>query len=99
MILDSDSSAGDVTDRHRLIATMLGRLEMDVDECIAAYTNLMKRIFEKQPKRNPIKGLFGSIEPRFDANTLEDAIKEVITNSGPDPTDCFYDQTKCGCRV
>lgn len=30
----------------RLIAIMLGRLEMDVDECVTAYIRLMKTVFE-----------------------------------------------------
>ncbi|OCL06097.1 hypothetical protein AOQ84DRAFT_411881 [Glonium stellatum] len=38
----------DAIDVGRLIAIMLGRLEMDVDECIAAYTGLMKTVFEKR---------------------------------------------------
>lgn len=31
-----------------LIAIMLGRLEMDVDECIAAYIRLNEEIFRKR---------------------------------------------------
>jgi hypothetical protein len=37
----------------RLIAIMLGRLEMDVDECITAYTGLMKNVFETQNSWRP----------------------------------------------
>jgi hypothetical protein len=29
----------------RLIAIMLGRLEMDVDECISAYNTLIRAVF------------------------------------------------------
>lgn len=32
--------------RARLIAIMLGRLKMDVEECIQAYVNLPKEVFE-----------------------------------------------------
>jgi hypothetical protein len=77
---------------------MLGRLEMDVDECIAAYVRLMKTIFEK-PSKWSLYSLFGKIESRFDARKLEEAINQVISSCGVDPTDRFNDQTGRGCRV
>ncbi|KAK4919928.1 hypothetical protein LTR49_012526 [Elasticomyces elasticus] len=44
-----------------LIAIMLGRLEMDVDECIQAYTNMMKGIFERS---EPAKtATFSNVSP------------------------------------
>ncbi|KAJ5597686.1 phospholipase patatin family protein [Penicillium hordei] len=62
------------TNTGGLIAIMLGRLEMVVDECIMAYINLIKMIF-------------GKIKSRFDASKLEGAINEVINNCGAKPTD------------
>src|SRR4029077_17082567 len=35
----------------RLVAIMLGRLEMDVDECISAYNKLIKAVFEEKSSR------------------------------------------------
>ncbi|CAG8001826.1 unnamed protein product [Penicillium nalgiovense] len=81
-----------------LIAIMLGRLEMDVDECIMAYVKLMKMIFDKPSKRS-VSSIFGQIKPQFDANKLEGAINEVINNCGAKPTDLFNDQADRGCRV
>jgi hypothetical protein len=77
---------------------MLGRLEMDVEECIAAYTGLMKTIFEKKSSRIPAS-LTGRIKPRFDAAKLESAIKEVVISHGAKETDLFNDGVKRGCRV
>lgn len=77
---------------------MLGRLEMDVDECIAAYIKLMKIIFDKPSKRG-LSSIIGKIKPQFDATKLESAINEVITSSGSKPTDPFDDQVDRGCRV
>ncbi|PYH40041.1 phospholipase, patatin family protein, partial [Aspergillus saccharolyticus JOP 1030-1] len=82
-----------------LIAIMLGRLEMDVDECIAAYIQLMKKIFRKPARWNLAASIFGNIEPRFDASKLEEAINQVISSRGANPTDLFNNQTKRGCRV
>ncbi|KAJ5970810.1 FabD/lysophospholipase-like protein [Penicillium vulpinum] len=81
-----------------LIAIMLGRLEMDVDECIAAYIKLMKMIFDK-PSKPGLLGIFGKIKPVFDAKKLEDAINEVINDCGAKPTDLFNDEAGWGCRV
>lgn len=78
---------------------MLGRLEMDVDECITAYTKLMQMIFQNPSKRKLIASLFGKIESRFDSKKLESAIQEVITSHGASPTDLFNDQVDRGCRV
>lgn len=78
-----------MADRRRLIAIMLGRLEMNVDKCIAAYIKLMRNIFEKPSKWNLAAGLFGKIELRFDASQLEGAINEVISTCGTNPTNCF----------
>lgn len=54
-----------------IIALMLGRLRMSVQECIDEYTTLSKRIFRK--KRTP-----GSSKPTFYAEELEKVLKETI---------------------
>jgi hypothetical protein len=77
---------------------MLGRLEMDVDECITAYTGLMKTVFERKSSRFPAS-LTGKIKSRFDGTRLETAIKEVITDHGAKETDLFNDGIERGCRV
>ncbi|GFG21196.1 putative Podospora anserina S mat genomic DNA chromosome 6, supercontig 2, partial [Aspergillus udagawae] len=82
-----------------LIAIMLGRLEMDVDDCIRAYVKLMKKIFEKSSKWNLPASLFSKIEPRFDASKIEGAINDVVRGCGASPTDLFNDQAERGCRV
>lgn len=79
-----------MADRYKLIAIMLGRLEMDVDDCIMAYIKLMKIISKKAPERANLS-VFGKNEPLFDANTLESVINEVISNNGAKPTDLFND--------
>jgi hypothetical protein len=82
----------------RLIAIMLGRLEMDVDECIIAYTELMRTIFEKKSSRFPA-GWTGNIKSRFDTTKLEAAIREVVTSRGAKETDLFDDGVERGCRT
>jgi len=66
-----------------LIAVMLGRLRMSLDECEDAYTKMSERIFK--PKRSS-HNYFGRSSDflgatgRFDSAELEDAIKEIIVH-------------------
>ncbi len=62
-----------------LIAVMLGRLRMTVDECIAAYTSLSDKVFEKKSHRVNIRG---KLQGRFDAGELERAIKQILRARG-----------------
>ncbi|THX07920.1 hypothetical protein D6D18_02065, partial [Aureobasidium pullulans] len=67
--------------RYRLIAIMLGRLEMDVDECIEEYVELMATVFGARARRIPISWR-GKIKPRFDSKNLENAVKQVLIRKG-----------------
>jgi hypothetical protein len=60
---------------------MLGRLEMSVEECIDAYTKLMKQIFEKKDNRLYMS-VFGRVKPRFSSKALEAAIVQVLKDRG-----------------
>jgi len=77
---------------------MLGRLEMDVDKCITAYTELMKTVFETKRSWFPASWT-GNIKSRFDTVKLETAIKKLITSHGAKETDLFKDGVERGCRV
>jgi hypothetical protein len=57
----------------RLIAIMLGRLEMDVGDCISTSTNLMKAVFEKSSWL-PV-GWMGKTNAQFDSKRLKSAIE------------------------
>ncbi|KJZ69480.1 hypothetical protein HIM_11122 [Hirsutella minnesotensis 3608] len=81
-----------------LIAVMLGRLEMDVDECISAYSELMEAVFNERLRRIPID-LRGRVEPRFDSIRLKDAIEAVISRKGMSTTDLLNDGQDRGCKV
>ncbi|OBT93612.2 hypothetical protein VE01_08085 [Pseudogymnoascus verrucosus] len=81
-----------------LIAIMLGRLEMDVDECITAYSNLAAAIFSEKISQVPVN-IKGKIKPRFDSAKLESAIRKAVAQSGVSETDLFNDGTERGCRT
>ncbi|KAG9241081.1 hypothetical protein BJ878DRAFT_570482 [Calycina marina] len=62
-----------------LIAIMLGRLRMSIDDCIDAYLYLSDRIFQKKRHRVTVKG---DIQGRFDSDELVRAVKEVVQAQG-----------------
>ncbi|RPA76722.1 hypothetical protein BJ508DRAFT_330870 [Ascobolus immersus RN42] len=61
-----------------IIAIMLGRLEMDVEECIEAYTTLMNGIFKKRSLRAVFALLRGKVKGRFSSTHLEEAIQKIL---------------------
>lgn len=52
---------------------MLGRLEMDVDKCIDAYSDLAATVFGEKLRSIPFS-FKGDITARFDSKKLESAI-------------------------
>ena len=75
---------------------MLGRLKMDVDECIDAYNKLSSQAFTR-------KALFpidkhGNIKERFDSKQLELALKGAVMDRGYDQ-DTLLKDPDTSCRV
>ena len=77
---------------------MLGRLEMNVDECITAYSKLMKAVFEEKSRWLPISWKV-KVTAQFDSKKLKSAVEEVINNAGSPATDAFNDGKNRGCRT
>lgn len=77
---------------------MLGRLEMDVDDCILAYSELMKAVFDEKSRRLPINWA-GRTKAQFDSKKLKNAIEEVISRYNASKADLFNDGELRGCRV
>jgi hypothetical protein len=65
----------------RIIATMLGRLGMTVDECIRAYENVGQAAFTPKRTRLPIAPPKGA----FSAKALEVAVKKVVRDNCTEP--------------
>lgn len=79
-----------------LIAIMLGRLQMTVDECIEAYTSLSDRVFEKKAHRVKLNG---RLQGRFDAAELERAVKQILVGRGFDQDMLLKDSSGAPCKV
>ncbi|KAG9514048.1 phospholipase, patatin family protein, partial [Aureobasidium melanogenum] len=75
-----------------LIAIMLGRLEMSVDECIVANSDLTETVFGQKLSRIPVD-LKGKVEAQFDSVQLASAINNTIAQCSASGTDLFDDGT------
>jgi hypothetical protein len=67
----------------RILAIMLGRLRMTIDECEAAYLKLSEKIFNHKRAAGNLWGRskdFLQANRRFDSKVLEASIKETITS-------------------
>lgn len=98
-----ESSPNSLTDekltQDRIIAIMLGQLEMDVDECISAYIKLMRTVFADMLHSARPGISAGNVRPRFDSEVLRAAIATVIESKGRSPEDLFTHGETSGCRV
>ena len=60
-----------------MIAIMLGRLSMDVEECIAAYEQLADRVFG-HPRRFHIRKPPWIPRDKYNHKNLEDVLKDIV---------------------
>jgi len=75
-----------------LIAIMLGRLHMSVDECIAEYKKLSPDIFTKIHHRVKLRD--GTIRGRFNDEALKKGIQNLLIKLGVDPEALFKEDDK-----
>jgi hypothetical protein len=75
---------------------MLGRLQMSVDDCIDAYSNLSASVFRKESHR---VGWKGNVKGRFSSNELENAIKHIIESQGLNQDAGLMDAENAKCKV
>jgi hypothetical protein len=81
---------------RRLIAIMLGRLQMTVDDCITAYITLSARVFQKKRHRLTLKG---DVQGRFDSEELERAIKDMVKEPNLPREALLKDAPTAKCKV
>lgn len=67
----------------RLIAIMLGRLRMPIDECLSTYEDMGPRIFAKAHRRRWIRHFRDLNYHKWSEVGLEQAIKELINRKSP----------------
>lgn len=77
---------------------MLGRLEMRVDGCITAYSELAADVFGEKLHRLPVN-IKGGVQSRFNSATLETAVRKPIRRGGASETALLNDGIERGCRT
>ncbi|KAE8845923.1 hypothetical protein PTNB73_01903 [Pyrenophora teres f. teres] len=83
-----------------LIAIMLGRLEMSIDQCIEAYIEMMDVIFDPKDRRKlPFKIRNGKVQPKYKTKHIEQAIKQVISKAGRTSDDPFRGTKDSYCKT
>lgn len=79
-----------------LIAIMLGRLEMNVDDCIREYQQLSSRVFTKVRHRLDWKG---NLQGRFDHLELEEGIKDLVRRLHTSENELFQQPNGSKCKT
>ncbi|KAJ5538401.1 tetratricopeptide repeat domain-containing protein [Penicillium frequentans] len=85
----------------RLIAIMLGRLRMGIQETIDAYLTLAKDVFQEKPGSLLVPGVLGAMvgRARFSGTKLATAVKRVVKEQTGDENTSFFDSQEGQCRV
>lgn len=84
--------------QNRLIAIMLGSLEMDIDEFITAYSKLAAKVFGQRRKHFPTNWK-DEVKAKFSSIKLDEAILNVLKKKGLPYDIKLNDGTKCGCKT
>ncbi|KAL2858486.1 acyl transferase/acyl hydrolase/lysophospholipase [Aspergillus pseudoustus] len=85
-----------------LLAIMLGRLKMDIDQCITGYTRLCKHVFNRK-KRLSLTGM-GSMTKRkskakHDGQRVVFALKSILRELGHEDREILLQDVDLSCRV
>lgn len=84
-----------------LIAVMLGRLHMTIDECIAAYEEVGKRIFGKRPAGGSMGKIFMGVASSafYDIGSLQEEVRKVLDQKKIPRNEAFLESQTPLCKV
>lgn len=77
---------------------MLGRLGMDVDDCIEQYISMFETVFGHKAHSIPVN-LKGEIKSKFSSDVLRTAFTKVVTKCGLAADTKFNDGEKRDCHT
>ena len=82
-----------------LIAIMLGRLHMTIDECIKQYEAIGERVFSKRPPAlgKLLRGMVNS--PFYNIETLQEEIRKALDAKGIAREEAFRETGVPRCKV
>ncbi|RDW65713.1 uncharacterized protein DSM5745_09452 [Aspergillus mulundensis] len=85
-----------------LLAIMLGRLKMDIDQCIVGYPRLCRHIFARRKRLSLTEMSHISIKRRrakYDGKKLAAALKGILRELGHEDRDILLQDVDLSCRV
>ena len=76
-----------------LIAIMLGRLHMSVDECLAQYEKTAAVVFGNPVSQNKLGKILSKVTSGafYDTRVLEEAVRDLLRDRGRDPREMFLE--------
>lgn len=87
---------------NSLLAIMLGRLRMSLDDCQDAYLNLSERIFQPVRSSANVAGRlvdFVQANGKFDASRLEECVKQILKDQGKKESELLKEDDTDTCKV
>jgi len=81
---------------------MLGRLKMDTEDCITAYLQISRDVFQPKKKRFDILGRASDalkVRGRFDSEALKKGIQKIVVQAGEDVDSKLKAEDEPRCRV
>jgi hypothetical protein len=85
-----------------LLAIMLGRLRMTIDQCEEAFVDMSEKIFTPRRSQGNFVGQgldFVNARGKFSTETLEACVKDVVRSRELSEDELFYKQGNDGCKV
>jgi hypothetical protein len=84
-----------------LIAVMLGRLHMTIDECITKYEQLSREVFGKKPHGGALGKMFKSLSSScfYDIGVLQEQVMRVLDSKGIERDTTFLEKGVPLCKV
>ena len=83
---------------YRLIAIMLGRLGMTIDECIQAYEELMGSIFGSKAHWSKLS-MSANVNAQYDSKKVRTAIEKVLVERNISTDTLLNDGTARRCKM
>ena len=78
---------------------MLGRLKMDIDQCIAEYSRLCKHVFGRKKRLSLTMAGMSKRKAKHDRRKLEVALKGVLREMGYEDREIRMLDVDLSCRV
>ncbi|OJJ57348.1 hypothetical protein ASPSYDRAFT_46496 [Aspergillus sydowii CBS 593.65] len=82
-----------------LLAIMLGRLKMDIDQCIAEYSRLCRHVFGRKKRLSLTMAGMSKRKAKHDRRKLEVALKGVLREMGYEDREILMQDVDLSCRV